>query len=47
MPFDFDIPDVFINKLNMNGAHDGDIVLADYTNKEHTEGRVVKILKRS
>lgn len=39
--------DVFINKTNMNGALDKDTVLVDYINKEHTEGRVVRILKRS
>ena len=39
--------DVFINKTNMNGALDKDIVLVDYINSEHTEGKVVRILKRS
>ena len=39
--------DLFIRKNNMNGACDGDTVLVDYTNKEHTEGKVVRVLKRS
>ncbi|MBQ6285114.1 MAG: RNB domain-containing ribonuclease [Bacilli bacterium] len=39
--------DILVNKINMNGALDKDTVLVDYTNKEHTEGRVVRVLKRS
>lgn len=39
--------DIFISKSNMNGAHDKDTVLVDYTNREKNEGRVVRILKRS
>jgi ribonuclease R len=47
VPYDLNIEDVFINRSNMRGAHDGDIVLVDYVNKERTEGKVVRILKRS
>ena len=39
--------DVFIPKNNMNGATEKDLVIVDYTNKEKTEGKVVRILKRS
>ncbi len=39
--------DLFINRSNMNGAHNKDTVLVDYANKDHTEGKVVRILKRS
>ena len=39
--------DLFISRSNMNGARNQDTVLVDYTNKSHTEGRVVRILKRS
>ena len=39
--------DIFINRSNMNGAHNKDTVLVDYVNKEHTEGKVVRVLKRS
>ena len=39
--------DIFINKSNMNGAHDKDTVLVDYIDKKHTEGKVIRVLKRS
>ncbi len=39
--------DVFISKNNMNGATEKDLVIVDYINKEKTEGKVVRILKRS
>ena len=41
------LEDVFINKLNMNGAHDKDTVLANYTDKYQTEAKVVRVIKRS
>ena len=39
--------DIFIAKNNMNGATDKDLVLVDYTNKDKTEGKVIRVLKRS
>ena len=39
--------DIFINKTNMKGAHDKDLVLVDYVDKAKNEGKVVRILKRS
>ena len=39
--------DIFIAKNNMKGATDKDTVLVDYVNKEKSEGKVVRVLKRS
>lgn len=39
--------DVFISRNNMGGAHDKDTVLVDYIDKGKTEGKVVRVLKRS
>ncbi len=39
--------DVFINRSNMRGAHDKDVVLVDYVDKLKNEGKVIRILKRS
>lgn len=42
-----DNEDLYISKYNLNSAHDKDTVLVSYINKDHNEGRVVRVLKRS
>lgn len=39
--------DIFIARNNIHGANDKDTVLIDFVNKDKSEGKVVKIIKRS
>lgn len=51
IPENPEIPDVFISKENMNGAMNGDKVIARLTDREHKgkkkEGEVIRILSRA